>query len=79
MLANRSRIQCVVRYYIRQHRRTVSGPHELANIRQWIAEGMVRSEMEFSEDGKRWRPGTAMPKLFPTDIKRRRRRRKWRR
>ena len=79
LVANGRRIRCVVQYYIRQHERIVSGPHESENIRQWIAEGKVRSEMEFSEDGKRWQPGSAMPELFPPDIKRRRRRRRWRR
>ena len=58
----------MVQYYIRQHGRVVSGPHEMENIRQWITEGKVRTEMEFSKDGKRWRPGIAMSELFAPDI-----------
>ena len=53
-----------VRYYIRQHRKHVSGPHEVEAIRQWIKAGKVRDEMEFSEDGEDWMLGLEMADLF---------------
>ncbi len=45
-----------MRYYIR-HRRDVQGPFEEDSIKEWIAEGRVRKEMEFSEDGETWTAG----------------------
>jgi hypothetical protein len=72
-----------MRYYIRQHRRHVSGPHEIEAIRQWVKEGKVRSEMEFSVDGKEWMLGIEMVELFgrpapraPSTRRRRSRRRR---
>ncbi len=51
-------------YYIRQQRKHVSGPHDLKAIRQWVKEGKVRQEMEFSEDGEAWMLGLEMIELF---------------
>jgi hypothetical protein len=62
-----------VRYYIRQHKKHVSGPHEIDAIRGWIREGKVRQEMEFSPDGVEWMLGIELADLFP--LKRRRKRR----
>lgn len=54
-----------MRYYIRQHGKYVSGPHEIDAIRGWIREGKVRQEMEFSVDGTEWMLGIEMGDLFP--------------
>lgn len=54
-----------MRYYIRQQRKFVSGPHRIEDIRQWVREGKVREEMEFSPDGKDWMLGIEMVELFP--------------
>jgi hypothetical protein len=56
-----------MRYYIRQHRKFVSGPHRIEDIREWVREGKVREEMEFSEDGVEWMLGLEMVDLFPED------------
>lgn len=68
-----------MRYYIRQHHKHVSGPHEVEAIREWIKAGKVRDEMEFSEDGVEWMLGPEMVDLFglphPQLTRRRRRRR----
>jgi len=53
-----------MRYYIRQHHKYVSGPHEVEAIRAWIKEGKVRDEMEFSLDGEEWMLGIEMIDLF---------------
>jgi hypothetical protein len=53
-----------VRYYIRQLREHVSGPHDVESIRAWIKQGKVREEMEFSEDGHEWMLGIEMIELF---------------
>lgn len=66
-------------YYIRQQRKHVSGPHQLDAIKQWVKEGKVREEMEFSEDGDEWMLGIEMIELFarrrarPTSRRQRRR------
>jgi hypothetical protein len=60
-----------MRYYIRQHRKFVSGPHRVEDIRVWVREGKVREEMEFSEDGVTWMLGLEMVDLFPADRPRR--------
>lgn len=68
-----------MRYYIRQHRKHVSGPHEIESIRTWVKEGKVRDEMEFSEDGVDWMLGIEIGELFgsqgATQFHRKRRRR----
>jgi len=67
-----------LRYYIRQHHKHISGPHEVEAILAWIKAGMVRDEMEFSEDGVEWMLGPEMVDLFgvlPLTRRRRRRRR----
>jgi hypothetical protein len=51
-------------YYIRQQRKHISGPHELDAIREWVKQGKVRPEMEFSEDGTTWMLGIEMYELF---------------
>lgn len=61
-----------VRYYIRQKKSYVSGPHEVEHIRQWIREGKVREEMEFSEDGEDWMWGIELIDLFPPEKRARR-------
>ncbi len=68
-----------MRYYIRQLKKHISGPHELAHIRQWVGEGKVREDMEFSEDGIEWMLGLEMIEVFPPRAPRpkRRRRRKF--
>ena len=53
-----------MRYYIRQQREHISGPHEVEAIRTWIKEGKVRDSMEFSEDGVDWMMGPEMGELF---------------
>lgn len=65
-----------MRYYIRQHKKHVSGPHEIDHIRQWIREGKVRQEMEFSVDGVEWMFGIEMADLFPTKLRRKRKARR---
>ena len=65
-----------MRYYIRQQKKYVSGPHDMADIRQWIKEGKVRDEMEFSEDGIEWLWGIEIPEMFPQRRRRVRRRRR---
>ena len=67
-----------MRYYIRQHHKHVSGPHEIEAIRDWIKVGKVRDEMEFSEDGVEWMLGPEMVDLFgvPRLTRRPRRRRR---
>jgi hypothetical protein len=54
-----------LRYYIRQLKKHVSGPHALELVRQWVREGKVREDMEFSEDGVTWMLGIEMFELFP--------------
>lgn len=61
-----------MRYYIRQQKKFVSGPHRIEDIRQWIREGKVREEMEFSSDGRDWMLGIEMVELFPPEAPRRR-------
>ena len=53
-----------MRYYIRQQKKYVSGPHDEEHIRQWVREGKVREEMEFSEDGVEWMLGLEMYEFF---------------
>ena len=45
-------------YFIRQNGRSVQGPFDEDRIRGWIAQGRVRTEMEFSADGQLWIPGS---------------------
>jgi len=54
-----------VRYYIRQLKKHVSGPHEIAQIRRWVQAGKVNEDMEFSRDGIDWVFGIEMITLFP--------------
>ena len=63
-----------MRYYIRQQKKFVSGPHDVEHVRAWIKEGKVRSEMEFSEDGVEWIWGIELINLFDRPRRRRRRR-----
>ncbi len=63
-------------YYIRQHNNHVSGPHTVDDIRQWIKEGKVRENMEFSPDGHEWMWGVEFVELFPPAIRKRRARRR---
>ena len=65
-----------MRYYIRQHRKHVSGPFAIEAIRQWVKEGKVREEMEFSEDREDWMFGIEMLDLFGSRKPRTPRRRK---
>ena len=61
----RRRESTILRYYIRQLGKHVSGPHDLAEIKAWVKAGKVRQEMEFSTDGKDWMLGLEMAELFP--------------
>lgn len=67
-----------MRYWIRQHRKHVSGPHEVEAVQAWIREGRVRPDMEFSTDRRDWALGFELPELFPdvwrTESRRNRRR-----
>ena len=53
-----------LRYYVRQHRKHVSGPFDFTQLRAWVKEGKIREEMEFSEDGEEWMLGLEMIELF---------------
>ncbi len=57
-----------MRYYIRQQKKYVSGPHEIEHIRRWIKEGKVRPNMEFSGDEIDWAIGIELPDLFPNAL-----------
>jgi hypothetical protein len=54
-----------MRYYIRQLQDHISGPYEVTTIREWIKEGKVRAEMEFSVDRSEWIWGIELVDLFP--------------
>ncbi len=61
-----------MRYYIRQQKTIVSGPHDLDHIKLWIREGKVRPNMEFSPDEIDWQIGVEVPELFPSERSHRR-------
>ena len=73
-----------MRYYVRQHRKHVSGPFDFTQLKAWVKEGKIREEMEFSEDREEWMLGLEMIELFgsrreqaPARPKRIRKRRLW--
>ena len=53
-----------LRYYVRQHRKHVSGPYALKDLKDWVGEGHIREDMEFSTDGEEWMLGFEMIELF---------------
>ncbi len=63
-----------MRYYIRQNKTHVSGPYDVEDIKGWIRDGRVRSDAEFSVDGKEWIWGIELD-LFPGSLKNEPRRR----
>ena len=57
-------------FFIRQAGRHVSGPFDTGSIKEWIRDGRVSAEMEFSHDRREWTPGPEVSKLFPAAPKR---------
>jgi hypothetical protein len=51
-------------YYIRPPGGRVQGPFPVGKIRDYIAAGRVRPDMEFSSDGVEWQQGETLPALF---------------
>src|SRR5262245_47644721 len=53
-------------YFIRQNGAAVpQGPYPEEQVRAWVAEGRVRIDMDFSEDGETWIPGRRLIAIFP--------------
>ncbi len=52
------------KYFVRQRKDHIAGPYRLEQLRELIAKGRVRPEMEFSEDGVEWGYGLELLHLF---------------